>query len=268
MSSGDLSLYFGRDLRNNEVLFVDALEVKDAGIQYHRSGIGLKNKGGNDLYERLFSGRRQDFKQSVPVWYGKLIDRWMIQPTTDELFNLNYRPILRASESVSFTEGAFEVSPKILWRQTASCLRGVIDSEKRWFRNTIQCAYVKQAYIERLDIYYVLAVINSRYIEYLYNNLVKEAGRVFPQVKLTHVKKLPLVIADAAAQSAIAELVKKILAVKRRDVNANVTKVERQIDDSIYGLYGLTPAEIDLVETATVRGSTPVDEVAADIAAR
>lgn len=268
MSSGDLSLYFGRDLRNDEVLFVDALEVKDAGIQYHRSGIGLKNKGGNDLYERLFSGRRQDFKQSVPVWYGKLIDRWMIQRTTDEFFNLNYRPILRANESASFTEGAFDVSPKILWRQTASCLRGVIDSEKRWFRNTIQCAYVKQAYIERLDIYYVLAVINSRYIEYLYNNLVKEAGRVFPQVKLTHVKKLPLVIADAAAQRTIAEFVKKILAEKRRDVNANVTKIERQIDDSIYGLYGLTPAEIDLVERATVRRSTPVDEVVADVAAR
>src|SRR5262249_13247799 len=116
----DLSLYSGEPLKDGQVYFSDALEIKDGGIQYHRSGIGLKNKGGNDLYERLFSAVRSHFSNNRPVWYGRLIDRYWISAKTDEFFNLEYERILRSNESVSFTRSAFSASPKILWRQTAS----------------------------------------------------------------------------------------------------------------------------------------------------
>lgn len=251
LSSKDLSLYSGRELRRNEVLFGDALEIRDAGIQYHRSGIGLKNKGGNDLYERIFSSDIKYFHSSIPVWYGRLIDRWLIQPHTDEFFNLDYRRVLKNSESVSFTKSVLDISPKILWRQTASCLRAVIDDKKRWFRNTIQCAYVNDTFKGKLDILYVLGVINSRYIEYAYNGLVKEAGRVFPQVKITHVKKLPLVVADKREQSEIIDLVKEILAAKKRDSKADTNTLERNIDCLVYKFYGLTSEEIAIVEEST-----------------
>lgn len=236
-SSKDCSLYMGKALRANEVLFDDALEIKDAGIQYHRSGIGLKNKGGNDLYERLFSDNKKAFKASKPVWYGKLIDRWWMRQETDEWFNLGFRDVLKSNESASFTLTAFEVAPKILWRQTASCLRATIDTDCHWFRNTIQCAYVKDSYKQRLDIYYLLGIINSRHIENTYNALVREAGRVFPQVKLTHVKKLPLVIADKAEQSKIAALVKNILKAKGEDANANIEHWEQDLNKRVDSLY-------------------------------
>jgi len=256
-TSKDLSLYLGKALRENQVLFDDALEIKDAGIQYHRSGIGLKNKGGSDLYERIFSSDKRAFKSTVPVWYGRLIDRWVIRPNTDEFFNLEYHKVLKYNESVSFTRSVFEVSPKILWRQTASCLRASLDADCRWFRNTIQCSYIKETYKSRLDIYYVLGVINSRYIESAYNALVKEAGRVFPQVKLTHVKKLPMVIANKAEQNKISDLVKQILVVKKRTPEPDTTALEREIDRLVYELYGLTCEEVALVEEST-RKNQPV----------
>lgn len=247
-ASKDLSLYFGNDLRDDQVLFADALEIKDAGIQYHRSGIGLKNKGGNDLYERLFSSKRKAFNSSKPVWYGRLIDRWVIAPETDEFFNLDYDSVLKSNETASFSKNTFDVSPKILWRQTASFLRAAIDTERRWFRNTIQCAYIKEAYRQKLDVHYVLGVINSRFIAHAYNALVKEAGRVFPQVKLTHVKKLPMTIASAGKQKEISELVRKILALKLRNPEADVSALEREVDQLVYALYGLTPKEIKVIE--------------------
>jgi type I restriction-modification system DNA methylase subunit len=247
-SSKDLSLYVGKILGENEVLFDEALEIKDAGIQYHRSGIVLKNKGGNDLYERLFNSNAKAFKTSVPVWYGKLMNRWVINPKTDEFFNLDYRKILKSNESTSFSENTFGVTPKILWRQTASCLRATIDTEGRWFRNTIQCAYIKQPYEKQLDIYFVLGIVNSMYIEYVYNALVKEAGRVFPQVKLTHVKKLPLVIAQKNDQKKVSDLVKRILSAKAHDAEADVSALAREIDGLVYALYGLTKEEIAIIE--------------------
>jgi type I restriction-modification system DNA methylase subunit len=253
--SKDLSLYIGTPLRNKELLFAEVLEIKDAGIQYHRSGIGLKNKGGNDLYERLFNSDQDVFRSSIPVWYGRLIDKWFIETRTDEFFNLNYRDVLKANESASFSEVTFKVSPKILWRQTSSRLRAVIDTERRWFRNTIQCAYIKEAYRDKLDIYYVLGIVNSRHIEIAYNAVAREAGRVFPQVKLTHVKKLPIVIADEAKQKEIADVVKQILARKQHDAKGDIELLEREVDRQVYALYGLTDEEIKFEEESRSLGT-------------
>ncbi len=249
VSSKDLSLYACYSLKAGQVSFGDALEIKDAGIQYHRSGIGLKNKGGNDLYERLFSSSSSHFSKSRPVWYGRLIDRYWIQERTDEFFNLSYKEILKENESASFTLSAFSTVPKIIWRQTASCLRATIDHDARWFRNTIQCAFLNATYADKLDIYYVLGVANSRFISYTYNKLVKEAGRVFPQVKLTHVKKLPLVVPANAEQIKVADLVRKILRKKQANPAADTSTLEHEIDQHVYQLYQLTPDEIKTIES-------------------
>ena len=43
-------------------------------------------------------------------------------------------------------------------------------------------------------------------------------------------------------------LVDKILAAKQKDPNADTSALERQIDEMVYELYGLTPEEIAIVE--------------------
>ena len=45
-------------------------------------------------------------------------------------------------------------------------------------------------------------------------------------------------------------LVDQILAAKRADAGADTSAHEAEIDRHVYGLYGLTPAEIKLVEEA------------------
>jgi hypothetical protein len=39
-------------------------------------------------------------------------------------------------------------------------------------------------------------------------------------------------------------LVERILAAKQRDAEADVSALEREIDELVYALYGLTPEEI------------------------
>ena len=43
-------------------------------------------------------------------------------------------------------------------------------------------------------------------------------------------------------------LVDRILAAKQRDAGADLSALEREIDELVYALYGLTPEEIKLVE--------------------
>jgi len=46
--------------------------------------------------------------------------------------------------------------------------------------------------------------------------------------------------------------VDKILAAKRADAAADVSAWEREIDERVYRLYGLTPEEIKIVEEEAV----------------
>lgn len=235
------------DAKNDDYTFEDIFDLKDAGIQYHRVNIGLKNKGGNDLYERLFSENPNDFSMVQPVWYGKLISKYYVSEVTDEFFNLEYKSILNSNEKVSFNLPSFNKSEKIIWRQTADRIIATIDFEKKWFRNTIQCAYLKEEWSTRINIKYALAIFNSSYIRYKYNEIVREAGRVFPQVKLTYLKQLPFCVCEKEKQQVLIDLVDKILLIKAKDQSVDTSSIENKIDRIVYELYGLTNHEVKKV---------------------
>ena len=51
-------------------------------------------------------------------------------------------------------------------------------------------------------------------------------------------------------QKPVERLVDRILAAKQRDAEADVSALEREIDELVYALYGLTPEEKALVQSA------------------
>ena len=234
--------------KTDTLFFDDVFDIRDAGIQYHRSNIGLKNKGGNDLYERLFSDNGNYFLNSHPVWYGKLINRYYKSPSTDEFFNLDYKTVLKSNEQVSFNKEAFSRKDKIIWRQTAPYLIATIDNNYIWFRNTIQCAWIREDFENQLSLMAALAIFNSQYIKYQYNKIVQEAGRVFPQVKLTHLKKLPITIPDEKTNKELERLASTIINAKCCNPSADTSALESEIDRLVYQLYGLTEEEVTVIE--------------------
>jgi hypothetical protein len=50
------------------------------------------------------------------------------------------------------------------------------------------------------------------------------------------------------AQQPFITLVDQILAAKKKDPQADTSALERQIDEMVYKLYGLTPEKIAIVE--------------------
>ena len=156
--------------------------------------------------------------------------------------------------------------PKILIRQTADHIMAAFDADG-WFclksgiivqiRNETQCSYL-----------YLLAVLNSRLIRFLYNDLVGEQARVFPEVKPVQLFKLPIRIfnlSDATEKSRhdnVVAKVEKMLALMPKLSGATsesekvalqnaVTTTDTEIDRLVYDLYGLTDDEIAIVEGET-----------------
>jgi hypothetical protein len=241
LSTKDLS--FLNTENKYEKTFDDVFVIKDAGIQYHRSGIGLKNKGGNDLYERLFSDNEKHFRNTRPTLYGKKINYFYSDSEFDEFFNLEYKKVLNPDESVSYSREAFETIPKILWRQTAPKPIATIDYEGHWFRNTIQCCWIREEYPE-LSLEFCLGLINSKFIGYSYNKIVSEAGRVFPQVKIGQLKKLPFVFPASNLERFVVKRVKILLKQNAATPDLNALN---EIDIAIYRLYELSYDEVKVV---------------------
>ena len=61
-------------------------------------------------------------------------------------------------------------------------------------------------------------------------------------------EELPLVAATRAEQKPFVDGVAKIVAAKSRGSEAEVAKLEREMDEQVYAIYGLTADEILAVE--------------------
>ena len=239
-----------RNLKSNEVYFEQFANIKDAGIQYHRFGIGMKNRGGNDLHDRLFSKNKNEFKNSVACYYGKLINRYFINDFTDKYFNMDYKSVLKSNEQVSFTKEYQGKRNKIVWRQTSDNIKAAIDKKGIWFGNTIQCCEIKKEY-SNYKLEYLLAILNSKYLNYIYNNTIKESNRVFPQIKISNLKKLPIRTIDFNNKLDI-DIYNKIISIveelSKFEFNSIAYKSYISIlDDLIFDLYSVNKIERDKI---------------------
>ncbi len=62
------------------------------------------------------------------------------------------------------------------------------------------------------------------------------------------IELLPIKIPTVDQESKITILVDQILAQKRDNPKADTSELEREIDELVYGLYGLTEEEIKIIE--------------------
>jgi len=98
----------------------------------------------------------------------------------------------------------------------------------------------------------VLGILNSRLTSFWFiYRFGKMQRETFPQFKVNELAQFPLPKNRNKKQNEIAEVVRQILMVKKHGPEADTTAWERVIDQLVYELYGLTKAEIAMVEKAT-----------------
>jgi type I restriction-modification system DNA methylase subunit len=254
---------FFRPLRSNEVRLDDVLDCKDCGIKHQRVGCGMEEKGKSDLAERLYYTGPKESPLDHHYLIGANLDHggWTIDESDERFFRHSYETILRDDEIVYFSEPVFDLPMKIVWRQTSDKVRAAIVGN-HWFANTLQAGVLKDS---RYDYRYILGLLNSRFLNFIYIETVREGGRVFPQVKLAKVRALPFRAinfsdsTDRVRHDRMVQLVTQMLEAKQQlaaarsegDKNFYESKcatLDRQIDSLVYELYDLTPDEIAIVE--------------------
>jgi type I restriction-modification system DNA methylase subunit len=224
--------------------------IELATISETRDGI-IQGK----VADQLFLQTEND-TYSKPLLFGEDINKFVIKFSGNWV---NYRPdemmkleIERRGKGVRpglwMRDPRIFERPKILTRQTADKIIAAYDNESFYHANTLHgTAITNTAYHQN----YVLAVLNSRITTWFYRSNTDEEGKVFAQIKIELLRKLPIPKADNNQQQPIIKLVDSIYAAKKRDIKADTSILERQLDELVYALYDLTPDEIQIVEASS-----------------
>ena len=222
-----------QQLNQNIVELDSILKFKDAGINYQRVKVGLSQKGKSDLSSRLLYEGEKESRNDVEFWKGVDINSFFISEHTSRFCRTNIT--LREGERVILNEDYFNISPKLIWRQTAPYPICTIDYNGVWFGRSIQAGLIKPEYQNTISYEYLCGILNSKYIRDVYEQNVKEGGRVFPQVKLEKLKPLPIVIPTPEERKIVEDIVLQIIALKSKFENTE--KLEEQLNKFVAKLY-------------------------------
>jgi hypothetical protein len=140
-------------------------------------------------------------------------------------------------------------APKIVFPDICKAPRFAVDRSGIYLANTAYCL--------GSDSLYLLGILNSRLFWFAIANISipfgVRAGEYRYRLIYQYMEKIPIRVInftdpmDKAAHDTIEALVDRILAAKRAWDEAEVGRLEAEIDEHVFRLYGLTPAEIALV---------------------
>ena len=132
---------------------------------------------------------------------------------------------------------------KIVFNETSKEMHAYVDREGLYINKT---GFI----IVAPDNEFLLGILNSRLMDWFYRMTFPSWGDPWsdgrPQFRGSRMKQLRIPAANAEARKAIADRVRAIM---RDPLGAKVPRLEAEVDERVCALYGLTAAEVRLVES-------------------
>lgn len=181
LNSQDLSFIISPNERMIKHIVSGCLQLKEI-VNFNQGIITGGNKEfltkeAGDINKKLITG--SDFNR----YSVKEVDTYIIYDT-DKL----HRP--RKKE-------VFEAEQKILLRQTGAYPIATIDTDKHYTLDTVHNGLMINP---NYNIKYIVALLNSKLLRFLYESNINEEGKVFAQVKIIYIDTLPIKDADESSQ--------------------------------------------------------------------
>jgi type I restriction-modification system DNA methylase subunit len=276
------------------------------GIKAYQTGKGDPKQTDKIVHDKIFTADRKIDDSYIQCVIGKNFHRYRFleQPTMYLSFG---KWLAEPRENAPFFD-----EEKIILRQTADSLIAHIDDKQRINLNNVYNIGITNASI---NLRYIISLLNGKLLNFVYQNISQEKGRLFAEVKKVNLAKLPIkmisvekqqpfieqadlmLILNADLQTKrkrfikrlsdnfngvkintilehfnkldfkqfVAELKKQkiILSLTQQDewedyfnsyksecnaLSSQIAETDKTIDKMVYELYGLTEAEINIVE--------------------
>jgi hypothetical protein len=187
--------------------------IKDVGYNYWTEGRGKSRASGSIGDKVFYKGSKSD-DRDIPYIKGSQIHKYYNSLPVNFLKH-NYKDFLDKNDTFRFTPEILEKVPKIIYRQTSSKLISTIDFNAYHNDKTVHCVISKAEYETNIDLKFVLTLLNSSLLNYYYDILTEETGRVFAQVKTIYIKDLPYVLISKEAQHPFTEKAELMLSLNK-----------------------------------------------------
>jgi len=196
---------------------------------------------------------------SVPVLEGKQVARYLCRRPA-KVLRLGYE----RSSGEYFRIGSIDRyrNARFVIRQTAS--HPIVGPRRHaeYFRNTLLALYPPD---DGRDVRFVVAILNSRLMRYVYSVAVREsAQKAFPQVKVRSLRSLPIKAIDPGSErdkevhDLLVDHVQRLIdlhacvattetAHDRKVLSRRIQGLDREVDQLVERLYGLSEAEVSQV---------------------
>jgi len=217
-----------------------------------------------DIKEGIKTGNDKVFLSTIPfeinsfpLLKGRNIEKYNCQPVL--FINYDQTNLSRPQKPEHFL-----IEEKLLVRRVGDSLIATYDDKKLFCVHTLYTVR-KRPTLQSYSLKYLLGIINSKLMNFYYQQTSVKKGSVFPEIRIYSLNQLPIRIIDFANNNEkdlhdrLVSLVEQMLDAKkllqqiktdkdRSFYDNKCTVLERQINHLVYDIYELTIEEISMVE--------------------
>ena len=139
--------------------------------------------------------------------------------------------------------------PKIFYPRIAEKMRSFIDRKNSLINDA--CFIIPE------DDAYLLSLLNSRLLDFYFRMLAPCLDDPFSgghmEFRAFFMEQTPIAPAEPNIEKSLSRLANQIQSAKEADPNADVAHLERQVDETVYSLYGFGGKDVAMIERAVSR---------------
>jgi len=248
--TGSLIFVYGKDvkLETNRLVFDKNYLLKQA------------NDEEDSVILKIISSQTVPLKEISSLFKGMVIADRIMVTSTDSTYGKDTlllgksmekwkitKPFYTNYETLNIVGGTkkkakHDVVPRIVIRRTGDKLCSALITKGALTESTLYSCWSSN---ERFDNYFLLALLNSDLLTYFIRKKMITNKQAFPQILLSDLEQLPVVVVDNESQEKVKSLVMQLIELKNSDhLNNEIEiKTEKSINISIYKFYGLNYEE-------------------------
>ena len=213
-----------KQLINLLTKLVNNKKLKDISIS--KRGAEISKKVMRETIKGIPSLIGQDMKRYSILWCDTFIDT-------------EHKEFYRLS--------SFFSNKLIYLRRVDTCLEATISTKPYGFNKNVYGIKVDEKFGYKIK--FVLALLNSKLLDFYYKKKFStKKEEAFPEIQTYLYEQLPLPIVNQEQQNKVISIVDTILQLKSGNNNVDTSSLENEINVFVYDLYGLTDAEIKIIE--------------------
>lgn len=211
-------------------------------------------------HEGIHSGniREKLFKHEYSPSYKKLFygggggDRVSTYHSQMSGWYVDYRKEIvdkKNGEYASLRDESIFKYPKIYITRTGKPFKAFYDKDSYASNNFFSLQMKDEEDNNEENLLTILPFINSRVCQYFIRVFAApRLGNTFIETKIFHLLKLPVPPLAEVQRNQLTRLVKQLILTKEQDIEADTAEQEETINQMIYGIYGFSREEIEIIE--------------------